>query len=238
MADKKSPGLWIETGVDGKFCVVMSGAYGPEKHLPLITPAEDLVAAAEMDYTAYRREIQRLYEEHPLFAERLIQHFLERQLTQGLLEPSRLLALLNEYCESVIADAKMIYRDELLNDVDSYILPAKYKFAVRIQNALQLLDAQDYAGCLPLLTEALHLCPQLSIAVSGLTKYLNELLKNPPQPASPEFAILGGQVKQMLLGLMEAGQWQQAYGVAEQLTALVPGDLDALKLKQEIMGHL
>lgn len=71
MADKKSPGLWIETGVDGKFCVVMSGAYGPEKHLPLITPAEDLVAAAEMDYTAYRREIQRLYEEHPLFAERL-----------------------------------------------------------------------------------------------------------------------------------------------------------------------
>ena len=113
MADKKSPGLWIETGVDGKFCVVMSGAYGPEKHLPLITPAEDLVAAAEMDYTAYRREIQRLYEEHPLFAERLIQHFLERQLTQGLLEPSRLLALLNEYCESVIADAKMIYRDEV-----------------------------------------------------------------------------------------------------------------------------
>lgn len=71
MADKKSPGLWIETGVDEKICVVMSGLYGPEKHLPLITPAEDLVAAAEMDYTAYRREIQRLHEEHSLFAERL-----------------------------------------------------------------------------------------------------------------------------------------------------------------------
>lgn len=71
MADKKSPGLWIETGVDEKICVVMSGLYGPEKHLPLITPAEDLVAAAEMDYTAYRREIQRLYEEHPFFEKRL-----------------------------------------------------------------------------------------------------------------------------------------------------------------------
>lgn len=71
MADKKSPGLWIETGVDEKICVVMSGLYGPEKHLPLITPAEDLVATAEMDYTPYRREIQRLHEEHPLFAERL-----------------------------------------------------------------------------------------------------------------------------------------------------------------------
>ena len=175
---------------------------------------------------------------YPLFTERLIQHFLERQLTQGLLEPSRLLALLNEYCESVIADAKMIYRDELLNDVDSYILPAKYKFAVRIQNALQLLDAQDYAGCVPLLTEALHLCPQLSIAVSGLTKYLNELLKNPPQPASPEFAILGGQVKQMLHGLMANQQWNEAYGVNAQLIALLPDDLEVLRLKQEILSAL
>ena len=71
MADKKFPSLWIETGDDGKICVVMSGAYGPETHLPFVTPAEDLVAAAEMDYTAYRREIQRLYEEHPLFEPKL-----------------------------------------------------------------------------------------------------------------------------------------------------------------------
>lgn len=71
MADKKFPGLWIETGDDGKICVVMSGTYGPEEHLPFVTPAEDLVAAVEMDYTAYRREIQRLYEEHPLFEPKL-----------------------------------------------------------------------------------------------------------------------------------------------------------------------
>ncbi|MEY8260379.1 hypothetical protein AALA80_08500 [Oscillospiraceae bacterium 50-60] len=71
MADKKFPSLWIETGDGGKICVVMYGAYGPETHLPFVTPAEDLVAAAEMDYTAYRREIQRLYEEHPLFEPKL-----------------------------------------------------------------------------------------------------------------------------------------------------------------------
>ena len=67
MADKKFPGLWIETGDDGKICIVMSGTYRPETHLPFVTPAEDLVAAVEMDYTAYRREVQRLYERHPLF---------------------------------------------------------------------------------------------------------------------------------------------------------------------------
>ena len=48
MADKKFPSLWIETGDDGKICAVMSGAYGPEEHLPFVMPAEDLVAAAEI----------------------------------------------------------------------------------------------------------------------------------------------------------------------------------------------
>lgn len=170
-----------------------------------------------------------------LFAERIIQHFLERQLTQGLLEPSRLLTLLNEYCESVISDASMIYRAELLETPDSYILPAKYKFAVRIQDILKRMESEDYAECISLLTEALHLYPQLSIAVSGLTKYLNEKLKNPPRPASPEFAILGGQVKQMLHGLIANGQWNEAYDVNAQLISLLPDDLEVLRLKQEIL---
>ena len=50
---------------------MISGAYRPETRLPFVTPAEDLVAAVEMDYTAYRREVQRLYERHPLFETKL-----------------------------------------------------------------------------------------------------------------------------------------------------------------------
>lgn len=44
---------------------------GQEQRLPPISPAEDLIAAAEIDYGAYRQEIQQLYEEHPLFEEHL-----------------------------------------------------------------------------------------------------------------------------------------------------------------------
>lgn len=148
---------------------------------------------------------------YPLFAERLNQHVLGRQLTQGLLEPSRLLTLLDKYCRSAISDARMIYRDGLLRKPDSYILPAQYKFALCIREVLQLMENEDYAGCIPLLKKALHLYPQLSVAVSGLTKYLKEQLKNPPRPTSPEFEILGAQVKQVLHGLMENRQWEEAY---------------------------
>ena len=161
--------------------------------------------------------------------------FLEKQLTQGLLEPSHLLELLGKYCESVISDARMIYRDDLLNTPDSYILPAQYKFAMRIKDVLQLMENDNYGACIPLLTEALHLYPQLSIAVSGLTKHLNEKIKNPPHPVSAEFELLGGQVKQMLHGLIGNGQWEEAYGVNAQLISLLPDDLEILRLKQEIL---
>ena len=92
MADKKIPSLWVETGGDGKICAVMSGTYGPEIHLPFVTPAEGLVAAAEIDYTPYRREIQRLYEEHPLFEERLDipESDLEDLAAEALMLPSML----------------------------------------------------------------------------------------------------------------------------------------------------
>ncbi len=129
----------------------------------------------------------------------------------------------------------MIYRKEILNDPDSYILPAQYKFAVCIRNALELIVDEDYAGCVPLLKKALHLYPQLSIAVSGLSKYLNEQLKNPPRPTSAEFEILGNQVKQVLHGLIANQQWEEAYGVNSQLVALLPNDLEILRLKQEIL---
>ena len=71
MSHKKSPGLWIETGVDEKISVVMVDGFGQEQRLPPVTPAEDLIHAAEIDYSAYRREIRNLWEKHPLFKKRL-----------------------------------------------------------------------------------------------------------------------------------------------------------------------
>ena len=92
--------------------------------------------------------------------------------------------------------------------------------------------------CIALLKKALHIYPQMSTAIIRLSDYMEEALKEPVQPASEEFAALGGQVKQMLMGLVENGQWPEAYGVTEQLTALLPEDLEILRLKQLILTHL
>ena len=63
--------LLIEEEENGKFAVVLHHSDGTEERLPAATPAADLIAATEIDYTGYRREIKRLWDEHPLFEERI-----------------------------------------------------------------------------------------------------------------------------------------------------------------------
>ena len=92
--------------------------------------------------------------------------------------------------------------------------------------------------CIPLLKKALRIYPQLSVAVSHLSEYLENKIRTPGQYVSEEFIALSSQVKQMLFLFIENGQWQEALGVAEQLISLLPGDLEILRLKQEILAHL
>ena len=62
--------LLAEEGA-GRFSTVLRYGDGTEKRLPVTTPTKDLIAATEIDYRKYRREIKRLRDEHPLFEDRL-----------------------------------------------------------------------------------------------------------------------------------------------------------------------
>ena len=70
MAFGSSQLLLIEEGA-GRFSTVLRYGDDTERHLPITTPAKDLIAATEIDYRKYRREIKCLRDEHPLFEDRL-----------------------------------------------------------------------------------------------------------------------------------------------------------------------
>lgn len=63
--------LLLEEEGNGRFSTVLHYTGGTEERLPAVTPAEALIAAVETDYSDYRREVRRLWDEHPLFEERL-----------------------------------------------------------------------------------------------------------------------------------------------------------------------
>ena len=173
--------------------------------------------------------------EYPIYAERLEQRFLEKQLLRGGLDVSRILGLLRRYSDSTLAEAELLYNKEILQDPEHYALPFQYKFAFIIRKVLENLENKAYAGCIPLLKKALQIYPDMTVVVKKLTGYLEEEMSASGPAVSEEFTALGRQVKQVLYGLMENKQWQEAYGVADQLAALLPDDLEVLRLKQEIL---
>lgn len=193
---------------------------------------------ADDDIQGRLERLMPLMADYPICAGRLEQHFMEKQLSRGFHETRQLIEFLKGYCKSVRLEADALYKEEILLNPEYYALPYHFKFALFMEKALCSLENGSYGECVPLLKKAIRAYPQMSVIVGRVSEYMEEKMKAPKQPESEEFAVLGKQVKQMLLSLMEAGQWQQAYSVAEQLSTLLPGDLDVLKLKQEIMGHL
>ena len=83
--------LVVEKGA-GLFSTVLRHRDGTHRQLPATTPAKDLIAATEIDYRAYRREIKRLWEGHPLLEPRVLisEDDFEDLITEVLLLPSML----------------------------------------------------------------------------------------------------------------------------------------------------
>ncbi len=183
----------------------------------------------------FYQNIMPLLAGRPFYARKLEQCFLEKLLRQGLPDSSELKEVLEQYCTSVCTDAEALYRDEALADPEAYALPSRYRFAAAIKEALEFIREGKFIESVPILKDVVHFCPEMSRAVGQLLGYLEEEMAKPQQAVSEEFAILGGQVKQVLRGLIDGGQWEEAYVVAGQLMSLLPEDLEVLRMKQEIL---
>ena len=82
--------LLLKADDKNRWSVILHHADGRKTTLPSATPAEHLITASEIDYSAYRREIRSLREHHPLFEERIdvSQADFEDFVAEALLLPS------------------------------------------------------------------------------------------------------------------------------------------------------
>ena len=189
------------------------------------------------DMPDFMEKLCPLTADYPIYAGMLEQSLLEKLLSQGMTETAQLLEYLRQYCSSVRKEAETLYREDILAIPDYYALPSRYKFVFMAEEVLANLESGRYEACISMLRDAIHTYPQMSGAIGCLSDYMEEKMKEPPK-VSEEFQILGAQVKQVLQGLVMNEQWGEAYGVAEQLLSLLPGDLEVLKMKQEITRHM
>ena len=86
------PPLLLKAEEKNRWSVILHHTDSKATILPAATPAEHLIAASEIDYSPYRREIRNLREYHPLFEDRfeVSQKDFEDFVAEALLLPSML----------------------------------------------------------------------------------------------------------------------------------------------------
>lgn len=143
---------------------------------------------------------------------------------------------LNEYalCRAVLC--QRIYREEIIRDMPE-ILPEEYRGAYAILSLLETMEAGQYAEAVAAVREIRELLPGLSNIMKHCLKWLDEQMaqqKAASERAVGEFQVLAGQIKGKVYELMEAGAYQAALGVVEQLRALLPEDEEIQSLQEKI----
>lgn len=92
--ERSGPSLYMDTGTGPEAEIILASGAGYDQHIAKATPAEYLISFMEQDYSAYRKELNRLLEENPLFEAR--QEISEEDFIDFLVDVFSLSVMLKE----------------------------------------------------------------------------------------------------------------------------------------------
>lgn len=146
---------------------------------------------------------------------------------------------LKEYALCRTTLCEIIYRKEIIETMPD-ILSVEDRGAYAVRNMLEFTEECKYAEAVESVKEIKDLLPGLGNIMKQYLKWLErqmERQKEESRQAAGEFQVLIRQVKAKIRAFMEAGQYQAALSVVEQLMPLAPGDSELLLIKEEILGR-
>ncbi len=179
-----------------------------------------------------------LFSDHPLQGLWMEALLLERDLSRGFLMKKELLAALKRYGECVTEFYRGQYREELFSEKSCHLLPVDCRQALVLLKALEKLGEGYPAEAVRLFGTALQIYPKSTGVIREILRLLTHEEENPAQTAGAEFQGLAVQMKGMLRGMMDQGQYREAMSVLPQLLSLLPEDLELVKLHQQLLERL
>ena len=147
---------------------------------------------------------------------------------------------LREFASCRTALCERIYRPEIIREMPD-ILPAQDRGAYAVLTLLERAEGGRYAEAVGAVREIKDLLPGLAGILKLCVRWLECQIKRQEEErkresarAAMELQALGRQVKAQVYALEQAGQYQAALSIVEQLQALLPGDEELLRLREKI----
>lgn len=142
---------------------------------------------------------------------------------------------LTHYVQCVLSYYKELYREEMFSEKRKKLLPDDCKFALVVSDALQHISKRNFPEAVSLFRSALYYYPAMTGVIHEVTRQMKSIMDNPSDNAGTEFQMLAAQLKIEFATLIKEGQYTQALSIMQQLSALLPEDLELLKLRQQLL---
>ena len=158
----------------------------------------------------------------------------ERLMIEGVAEVSDcdLVLKMEQYCGWVMRYVSLVYSEYVYKTENISLLPERCRFAREMEDVFQGLQEADPEKVLQGLQRAINSYRLLCGAVRRMLPIIEERLSRTEQ--SEEFGRLGAQVKQMIRGLIGENRYIDAFPLIQQLSSLLPKDLEVVRLRQKL----
>lgn len=199
---------------------------------------EFLKALSSSDVDAFWTLSAQLRDTHPLQGLWLFMLLLERKLTHGQYFLHELESLLDEYCKTINSFYKEQYHKSMFSDRNKHLLPKDYQFASLAYASLEKIKQKNFPEAIRLLRSSLSFKPEMTGAVNEVIRQMKNQADDPSRDAAGEYQSLAIQLKQAVSSLINQGMYQEAFSTLPQLTALLPADLELLRIKQNLLRSM
>ena len=195
-------------------------------------------AVGSLPYSCIFR-VQKCEEElkamYPLHSICLKKRRLELKLFKGFPLWEEFAETLKEYCMCIMDYYQNIYREEMFGADAWRFLPDEYRFARITLKALDLMKIEQMSDAVRMFGDAIRIYPAMTGVITELFRQMVCQADVPALHTGGEFAELARQMKAALHRLLDAGETEQAEDIVGQLLPVMPGDLELIWIRQELI---
>lgn len=175
---------------------------------------------------------------HSLYGLWLCKLVYEKALIYSFLTNCKLVNTLTQYCHTSLDFYKKQYLPELFKPEMLPLLPGDCRFILLISEGLEKMKQQIFPESVRCFRSALQYYPEMTGVIHELIRLIIGQMNNTALNANEEFQSLAVQMKETLNVMLEKGQYEEAMSIVSQLSAILPMDLELLRLRQRILKHL
>jgi glycosyltransferase involved in cell wall biosynthesis len=165
--------------------------------------------------------------------------FQAKRLIEGVLEieDNNLFQEIKQYCQWVKSYTTSIYNEKFLSSCNDAFLPPNYRFALQMEKVFEDIERPNYPQVLQRLHKIIYVYKPFCGVIRRMLSIIADEI-NQPEQANQEFLALGAQVKAIVRSLIQEERYEDALPFIQQLSTLLPKDLEVVRLRQELWSHM